>query len=138
MASTPRRRRVRGAGRGRPGVLRPLAVMAALPLGVVTVAFTSAAQLAPSFAGLYSVAPSGVTVTSTTLSRSSSGAAYVSVSLQLLGDQSLRTVRAGFGSATSVCSVASYDPVTNRTAATCAGLNQATGTSGWTVVVTAV
>jgi hypothetical protein len=93
-------------------------------------AFTASNTVPASVAGYGTSNISGATATALNYTLSADGTTITDAALTFTGDQTGRTVKAGFGSnALTACTVGTYDSVANKTPVTCSGYSQSTASS---------
>lgn len=93
-------------------------------------AFTASNTVPSSVAGYGSSTISGATATALNYTLSSDGSTINAANLTFTGDQTGRTVKAGFGAdALTACTVGTYNATDNKTPVTCSGYSQSTSTS---------
>lgn len=104
------------------------AVVAAIAAGGA--AFTASNSVPDSVAGYGTSNISGATATSLGYTLSADGTTITDAALKFSGDQTGRTVKAGFGSdALTACTVGAYDSASDDTPVTCTGFSQSTASS---------
>jgi len=109
-------------------IVAGVAVVAAVAGGGA--AFTASNTVPASVAGYGSSTISGATATALNYTLSADGTTITDAALTFTGDQTGRTVKAGFGTAAlTTCTVGTYDSVANKTPATCSGYTQSTASS---------
>jgi len=109
-------------------IVAGVAVVAAVGAGGG--AFTASNTVPASVAGYGSSSISGATATALNYTLSADGTTITSAALTFTGNQTGRTIKAGFGTdALTSCTVGSYDSVANTTPATCSGYTQSTSSS---------
>jgi hypothetical protein len=109
-------------------------IVAALAVaGVVAAggsAFTASNTIPDSVAGYGTSNITGATATSLDYTLSADGTTIAAADLVFSGDQTGRTVKAGFGSdALTACTAGTYDSVADETPVTCSGYSQSTASS---------
>jgi hypothetical protein len=111
------------------------AVVAAVAAGGA--AFTASNTVPASVAGYGTSTISGATATALNYTLSGNGSTITGAALTFTGDQTGRSVKAGFGSdALTACTVGTYDSTGNTTPVTCSGFSQSTaGSSTFNVAV---
>lgn len=115
------RHRIRNAAAG-------IAVIGAVAAGGT--AFTAANTVPASVAGYGTSTVSGATATALNYTLSADGKQITDAALKFTGNQTGRTVKAGFGTdALTGCTVGAYDSVADATPVTCTGYTQSTATS---------
>jgi hypothetical protein len=93
-------------------------------------AFTASNTVPASVAGYGTSTISGATATALSYTLSADGTTITGAALTFTGDQTLRTVQAGFGTdALTDCTVGTYDSVGDATPVTCTDFTQATAES---------
>lgn len=109
---------------------KAIAVVALLGAVATGSAFTAGNTVPASVAGYGTSTVSGATATSLTYTLSADGTTISAADLVFTGDQTGRTVKAGFGTAAlTSCTVGTYDSTGNKTPVTCSGYTQSTATS---------
>jgi hypothetical protein len=109
-------------------IVAAAAVVAAVAAGGA--AFTAANTIPDSVAGYGTSTISGATATSLDYTLSADGTTISAAALVFDGDQTGRTVKAGFGTdALTACTVGSYDGVNDETPVTCSGFSQSTSSA---------
>src|SRR5680860_1769335 len=103
-------------------------VLAVAALTVAAGTASTASNTVPaSVAGYGTSTISGATATSLKYTLSADGTTITDAALTFTGDQTGRTVKAGFGTAAlTACTVGTYDSVGNKTPVTCTGFTQST------------
>lgn len=110
-----------------------LAAGALVALGTLAVPGHTAGNTLPSAStvGYGSVNVSGVTVKTVSYTLNADGTAITAAALVVHGNMSGKKVQAGFGStASTTCTVGSYNSTSNDTPATCGGYSQTVSTAG--------
>ena len=93
-------------------------------------AFTASNTIPASVAGYGTSNISGATATALTYTLAADGTTITGANLTFTGDQTGRTVKAGFGTAAlTACTVGTYDSVGDTTPVTCSGYTQSTASS---------
>jgi hypothetical protein len=93
-------------------------------------AFTAGNTIPASVAGYGSSTISGATATVLSYTLSADGTQITASALTFTGNQTGRTVKAGFGTAAlTACTVGAHDATANTTPVTCTGYTQSTATS---------
>lgn len=109
-------------------IIAAAAVIAAVAAGGA--AFTASNTIPDSVAGYGTSDISGATATALDYTLSADGTTITDAALTFTGDQTGRTVKAGFGSdALSGCTVGTYDSANDNTPVTCSGFSQSTASS---------
>lgn len=93
-------------------------------------AFTAANTVPASVAGYGTSTISGATATALNYTLAADGATITAAALTFTGNQTGKTVKAGFGTAAlTACTVGTFDATGNTTPVTCSGYTQSTATS---------
>jgi hypothetical protein len=109
-------------------IVAALAVVGAVAAGGA--ALTASNTIPASVAGYGTSTISGATATALTYTLSADGTTITTADLTFTGDQTGRTVKAGFGtSALTTCTAGAYDSVGDTTPVSCTGYTQSTASS---------
>lgn len=109
-------------------IVAAVAVVAAIGAGGA--ALTASNTVPASVAGYGSSTVSGATATALNYTLSADGTTITEAKLTFTGNQTGRTVKAGFGTAAlTSCTVGAHDTVNNTTPVTCSGYSQSTASS---------
>jgi len=93
-------------------------------------AFTAANTVPASVAGYGTSTISGATATALNYTLAADGATITAAALTFTGNQTGKTIKAGFGTAAlTACTVGTHDTTANTTPVTCSGYTQSTATS---------
>ena len=93
-------------------------------------AFTASNTVAASIAGYGTSTISGATATALTYTLSADGTSITGSTLTFSGNETGRTVSAGFGTAAlTTCTVGTFNSTGNTTPVTCTGYSQSTASS---------
>jgi hypothetical protein len=115
--------------RSKPGrIAAAIAVVGVLAIGGT--ALTASNTIPASVAGYGTSTISGATATALTYTLAADGTTITGADLTFTGDQTGRTVKAGFGTAAlTACTVGTFESVGNTTPVTCSGYTQSTASS---------